>query len=92
MSPRIQVGWIAFVACLTLAAPPAHAAKVAKVNGYLEYRKKDALVVDGQRVLTTPKTQFKGSGKAKSIATIPKHLSASPMAMSIRRNTTRSWK
>lgn len=72
MNPRIRVGGIALAACLTLAAPQVLAAtKPAKAQGYLEYRKKDALIVDGQRVLTTSKTKFKGSGKAKSIATIP---------------------
>jgi Zn-dependent protease with chaperone function len=71
MGPRSRVGWIAFVSCLALAAPHAQAAKVVKAQGYLEYRKTDALIVDGQRVLTTSKTQFRGGGKAKNIATIP---------------------
>ena len=70
MNPRTRVGWIAFAACLTLAAPQAQA-KIAKANGYLEYQKKGSLIVDGQRVSTSSKTQFKGGGKAKSITTIP---------------------
>jgi Zn-dependent protease with chaperone function len=72
MSPRIRLGWIAFVSCLVLASPQVRAAtKPAKAQGYLDFRKKDALIVDGQRILTTSKTKFKGTGKAKSIATIP---------------------
>src|SRR5262245_44456008 len=56
-----------------LAPPPAAASKsgTVKVDGYLEYRKAGALIVDAQRVRTDAKTKLKGSGKAKSIATIP---------------------
>ncbi len=71
MGPRVRVGWMTFMMFLVLAAPARAKTPVAKAQGYLEYRKKDALIVDGQRVVTTPKTQFKGGGKAKSIATIP---------------------
>ena len=49
----------------------AGAATTVKVSGYLEYRKTAYLIVDGQRIATTTKTKFKGSGAAKSISTIP---------------------
>jgi len=58
---------------LALAAPPAAAArgKDLRLVGYLEFRKAGALIIDAQRVRTDSKTRFKGSGKAKTIATVP---------------------
>ena len=42
------------------------AGATAQVRGYLEYRKGDALIVEGQRLVTTPSTRFHGSGEARS--------------------------
>lgn len=41
------------------------------VDGYAEWRHGDALIVDGQRVVWSPKAKFKGDKKATSFATIP---------------------
>jgi len=44
----------------------AHAADATvKLDGYLEFRKADFLVVDGQRVKATPSTKVKGTAPAK---------------------------
>ena len=45
--------------------------KEEKAEGYLEWRQGDALVVDGQRVLTTAATKFKGKDEAKAVGSIP---------------------
>ena len=60
-------------ALLLLVAPlPALAASSSvKVKGYLEYRKGDYLIVDAQRIHTTPKTKFKGRGQATDPAGVP---------------------
>ncbi|MGH7723884.1 MAG: M48 family metalloprotease [Candidatus Eiseniibacteriota bacterium] len=42
-----------------------------KLDGYLEFRKADYLIVDGQRVKATSSTKLKLSGEAKNPATIP---------------------
>ncbi|MCI0657007.1 MAG: M48 family metalloprotease [Acidobacteria bacterium] len=42
-----------------------------KLNGFLDYRKGDYLIVDAQRVQVSSNTQFTGSGRATSIQTIP---------------------
>jgi Zn-dependent protease with chaperone function len=42
-----------------------------KVNGYLDFRDGQYLIVDGQKVATDAKTKFTGGGKATSIAAIP---------------------
>jgi Zn-dependent protease with chaperone function len=40
-------------------------------EGYAEFRQRDALVVDGQRVRASARTLFKGSGDARSFDAIP---------------------
>jgi len=45
--------------------------KEEKLNGYLEFRRGEILVIDGQRVKATAETKFKGKGEAKSIDLIP---------------------
>jgi Zn-dependent protease with chaperone function len=40
-------------------------------EGYAEFRQRDALVVDGQRVRAFARTLFKGSGEARSFDAIP---------------------
>jgi Zn-dependent protease with chaperone function len=70
---------LALVACVILASslaspPPVTAStgsKSVKLDGYLEFRKPQLVVVDAQRVVTDKKTKFKGSGKAKSLETVP---------------------
>jgi Zn-dependent protease with chaperone function len=42
-----------------------------KVDGYLEWRQGALLVVDGQKVATSPLTRFKGKEAARDIASIP---------------------
>jgi len=42
-----------------------------KLDGYLEFRKPDFLIVDAQRVKATASTKFKGAGAARNPATIP---------------------
>jgi Zn-dependent protease with chaperone function len=42
-----------------------------KLDGYLEYRKGEFLIIDAQRVQPTSDTRFKGGGHAKSVETIP---------------------
>jgi Zn-dependent protease with chaperone function len=49
----------------------AAAGKPAMVKGYLEYRKDDGLIVEGQRLVTGKSTKFNGLGEATSPATIP---------------------
>ena len=58
-------------ACLigaALATTAALAGESVKLFGYLEYRKGSALIVDGQRVLVTPKTKVSLSGGNQSMA------------------------
>ena len=64
----------AAVAMAVLAAGTAAAdtkVKEEKVDGYLEWRQGDLLIVDGQKVTTTPGTKFKGKAPATSVASIP---------------------
>ena len=42
-----------------------------KLNGFLDFRKGNYLIVDAQRVQVGSNTQFTGSGRATSIQTIP---------------------
>jgi Zn-dependent protease with chaperone function len=53
---------------LAIALP---AAAEDKYEGYAEYRRRDALVVDGQRLRASARTKFKGEGQARSFETIP---------------------
>jgi len=59
--------WTA-VACLC--ALPAAAADE-KHEGYAEFRRRDALIVDGQRVKAGVRTRFKGQGEARDFASVP---------------------
>ncbi len=57
---------------LSLAALVATTAVAAEHHeGYAEFRRGDALVVDGQRVRAGARTRFKGAGEARSFAAIP---------------------
>jgi Zn-dependent protease with chaperone function len=47
------------------------AAAEEKHEGYAEFRRRDVLIVDGQRVKAGVRTQFKAHGDAKSFDTIP---------------------
>jgi Zn-dependent protease with chaperone function len=49
----------------------AFAGKPAAVKGYLEYRKGDELIVEGQRLVSGKKTKFSGSGEVKSLSSVP---------------------
>ena len=59
----------ALAACLIAAATAAVADE--KHEGYAEFRRRDALVVDGQRVRAGARTRFKGSGEARSFEAVP---------------------
>ena len=64
----------AAVAMTVLAAGTAGAdtkVKEEKVEGYLEWRQGEILIVDGQKVATSPAMKFKGKDAATSVATIP---------------------
>ena len=68
------VALAAFVSAAAPAVPPAAAASKrpeVRLDGYLEYRKAGALIIDAQRVRADAKTRFKGSGKVRSIAAVP---------------------
>jgi Zn-dependent protease with chaperone function len=54
-----------------LLASPARADGTVKLDGYLEFRKPDFLIVDAQRVRATASTSFKGAGAAKNPQAIP---------------------
>jgi len=58
------------LALTILAAGPAGAGKAASVDGYVEYKKGNYLIVDGQRVECTAKTKVRGE-KVKSAADVP---------------------
>src|SRR5689334_20693847 len=45
--------------------------KEEKVDGYLEWRQGDVLIVDGQKVTTNAGTKFKGKDAATSVTSIP---------------------
>jgi|KBSSwiStaDraftv2_1062776.scaffolds.fasta_scaffold166236_2 Zn-dependent protease with chaperone function len=71
---RAHPGIVVAAFALTIASASASAAFAAtsvKLDGYLEFRKPEYLIVDGQRVVTTAATKFKGGGQAKNPATIP---------------------
>ena len=56
-------------ALVVLSAGVAHAADAAKakLDGYLEFKKGDYLIVDGQRVKASPSTRLKGAANAAAI-------------------------
>jgi Zn-dependent protease with chaperone function len=60
---------IALAGCLAAAAAVAIADE--KHEGYAEFRQRDALVVDGQRVRAGVRTKFKGAGEARSFEAVP---------------------
>jgi Zn-dependent protease with chaperone function len=42
-----------------------------KLDGYCEWRQGQVLIIDGQRVMASSETEFKGKGDARNIASIP---------------------
>jgi Zn-dependent protease with chaperone function len=64
---------VAAAAVLAAAATAGAEPKVKeeKVDGYLEWRQGDLLIVDGQKVTTSAATKFKGKDAATSVASIP---------------------
>jgi len=69
---RAAIVAIPLVTALSLFPGVANAAtKTVKANGYLDFRKPGAIIVDGQRILKGSKTKFKGSGAAKNFESIP---------------------
>lgn len=60
---------LALSACLAAAAVSASAEE--QHQGYAEFRQRDALIVDGQRVRAGVHTRFKGSGEARSFEAVP---------------------
>lgn len=59
------------VLVMLLAAGAAAAPPEAKVDGYLEWRRGDVLVVDGQRVRAADEARWKGRGQASGPLAIP---------------------
>jgi len=49
----------------------AESQKKEKLDGYLEYRYDDVLIIDGQRVRAARDVKFKGKGKARDVDSIP---------------------
>jgi Zn-dependent protease with chaperone function len=69
-----MTGLAAALAAAVLAAGAAGAeskVKEEKVDGYLEWRQGDLLIVDGQKVSLSAATRFKGKDAAKDVASIP---------------------
>ncbi len=64
-------GTLALLALLLCAAPADAQQKDEKHEGYAEFRRRDVLVVDGQRVRSGVRTKFKGDAEAKSFDRIP---------------------
>jgi Zn-dependent protease with chaperone function len=62
--------WLA-VFGIVLATATSVTAEKRSFDGYAEWRRGDALVVDGQRVLMGERTEFKGKGAAKTFTEIP---------------------
>ena len=59
------------LAVLLAAASSAAALAEEKHEGYAEFRRRDVLIVDGQRVRAGVRTKFKGSAEARSFEAIP---------------------
>ncbi|HKY31476.1 MAG TPA: M48 family metalloprotease [Candidatus Polarisedimenticolia bacterium] len=70
MKHPIPVWGVTFLLLAAASAGPA-AGESADVSGYLEFKKGDVLIVDGQRVRVGPKTRFKGKGRARTLQKIP---------------------
>jgi Zn-dependent protease with chaperone function len=63
---------IAVLAASVLLGPrPGSAGGDEKLEGYAEWRRAEALIVDGQRVRMTPGGRFKGGGLARDFRSIP---------------------
>jgi Zn-dependent protease with chaperone function len=62
---------LSLILCLLLASVASASGSSTKLNGYLEWKHGDEMIVEGQRVVVTASTKFKGEGEAKSVATIP---------------------
>jgi len=67
MGRRVSLWLVVLVLCV---AGPSSAQKTETLQGYAEWRKGDALIVDGQRVVTDTRTWFKGKGITR-LASIP---------------------
>jgi Zn-dependent protease with chaperone function len=69
MRKRIPRAWLA---AALLAGGMAMAAETSvTLDGYLEYRKGEWIIVDGQRVLAGQRTRFKGTGRARNLERTP---------------------
>lgn len=71
MKPVVTTALAAALALGALPPPEAAAAGAEKHEGYAEFRRGDALIVDGQRVRAGARTKFKGGGQARSFDQIP---------------------
>jgi Zn-dependent protease with chaperone function len=60
---------VLLAACLLVAAAAALAEE--SHDGYAEFRQRDVVIVDGQRVRADARTRFKGSGEVRRIEAIP---------------------
>jgi hypothetical protein len=65
----LSLGAEAVPTLLERGSPPAQ--KQTKLDGYLEYRIGEFLVVEGYRVRAAPGASFKGQGQAKDIKSVP---------------------
>jgi len=68
---RKRLGTVLALALAIGSSPAVPEGNDVKLDGYVEYRKGEFLIIDAQRVQATPKTHFKGGGSAKSVQTIP---------------------
>ena len=57
--------------CLACVAAVRTAPQQEDFSGYAEWRKGDALIVDGQRLRWQPKAKFKGEGAARDFDSVP---------------------
>lgn len=68
---RIILIWLCASLLAILPAVPASDKKEEKVDGYLEWRRGDVIVADGQRIRTNASTKFKGAGDATNRSRVP---------------------
>lgn len=59
------------LACAPRNPAAAAAPKEEKLDAYVEWRKGDTLIIDGQRVKSQPKMKFKGEGAARNFDSVP---------------------
>jgi Zn-dependent protease with chaperone function len=59
------------IACWWSPLPMLAQSGMEQIEGYAEWHQGDLLIVDGQRVVTTAATRFRGSGEVKDLASIP---------------------